>query len=240
MTRRDARRRSRSTVHAVTQCVLRVDDRNLRVAKAEGRDAAVPGTVLHWHQESGRASSRRPRSAAAWPRRCARCAARASSASTTSATSPASRRARSHRSSAATAASRWRRSCGSARRWRDDRRPAARRGAGRLSDRPPHRRSRGRPRAHRPAARRPGPADRPRPPRPARVRAPSRPPPGTGIVAVASGLVQVQVAGQTPAVAPRRGARRRQRRTSRAGATSVRPRPSCSGSSTAGLASLGA
>jgi transcriptional regulator with XRE-family HTH domain len=43
------------TVHAVTQCVLRVDDRNLRVAKAEGRDATVPGTVLHWHQEGGRA-----------------------------------------------------------------------------------------------------------------------------------------------------------------------------------------
>jgi transcriptional regulator with XRE-family HTH domain len=43
------------TVHAVTQCVLRVDDRSLRVAKAEGRDDSVLGTVLHWHQEGGRA-----------------------------------------------------------------------------------------------------------------------------------------------------------------------------------------
>ena len=43
--------------------------------------------------------------------------------------------------------------------------------------------------------------DRPRPPRPARVRRAVRGrAPGTGIVAVASGLVQVQVAGQTPAV----------------------------------------
>jgi transcriptional regulator with XRE-family HTH domain len=43
------------TVHAVTQCVLRIDNRSLRVAKAEGRDDSVPGTVLHWHQEGGRA-----------------------------------------------------------------------------------------------------------------------------------------------------------------------------------------
>ena len=42
------------TVHAVTQCVLRVDDRSVRVAKAEGRDDGVRGTVLHWHQEGGR------------------------------------------------------------------------------------------------------------------------------------------------------------------------------------------
>jgi transcriptional regulator with XRE-family HTH domain len=41
-------------VHAVTQCVLDVDDRSIRVAKAEGRDDAVLGTVLHWHQEGGR------------------------------------------------------------------------------------------------------------------------------------------------------------------------------------------
>ena len=41
-------------VHAVTQCVLRIDDRSLRVAKAEGREDSVPGTVLHWHQEGGR------------------------------------------------------------------------------------------------------------------------------------------------------------------------------------------
>jgi transcriptional regulator with XRE-family HTH domain len=42
------------TVHAVTQCVLQVDDRSVRVAKAEGRDDSVRGTVLHWHQEAGR------------------------------------------------------------------------------------------------------------------------------------------------------------------------------------------
>jgi transcriptional regulator with XRE-family HTH domain len=41
-------------VHAVTQCVLDVDDRSIRVAKAEGRDDGVRGTVLHWHQEGGR------------------------------------------------------------------------------------------------------------------------------------------------------------------------------------------
>jgi transcriptional regulator with XRE-family HTH domain len=41
-------------VHAVTQCVLSLDDRSIRVAKAEGRDDAVLGTVLHWHQEGGR------------------------------------------------------------------------------------------------------------------------------------------------------------------------------------------
>jgi transcriptional regulator with XRE-family HTH domain len=44
----------RDAVHAVTQCVLDVDDRSIRVAKAEGRDDAVLGTVLHWHQEGGR------------------------------------------------------------------------------------------------------------------------------------------------------------------------------------------
>jgi XRE family transcriptional regulator, regulator of sulfur utilization len=43
----------RDTVEAVTQCVLRVDERSVRVAKAEGRDDAVRGTVLHWHEEHG-------------------------------------------------------------------------------------------------------------------------------------------------------------------------------------------
>jgi transcriptional regulator with XRE-family HTH domain len=42
------------TVQAVTQCVLRVDGRSVRVTKAEGRDDSVRGTVLHWHQEAGR------------------------------------------------------------------------------------------------------------------------------------------------------------------------------------------
>ncbi len=41
-------------VQAVTQCVLRVDERSIRVVKAEGRDDAVRGSVLHWHEEVGR------------------------------------------------------------------------------------------------------------------------------------------------------------------------------------------
>jgi len=41
-------------VQAITQCVLRVDERVIRVAKAEGRDDAVRGSVLHWHMEDGR------------------------------------------------------------------------------------------------------------------------------------------------------------------------------------------
>jgi transcriptional regulator with XRE-family HTH domain len=41
----------RDTVEAVTQCVLRVDERSVRVAKAEGRDERVRGSVLHWHQD---------------------------------------------------------------------------------------------------------------------------------------------------------------------------------------------
>ncbi len=43
----------RDTVEAVTQCVLRVDERSLRVAKAEGRGERVRGSVLHWHEEDG-------------------------------------------------------------------------------------------------------------------------------------------------------------------------------------------
>ncbi len=41
----------RDTVHAVTQCVLRIDERTVRVVKAEGRDDGVTGTMLHWHSE---------------------------------------------------------------------------------------------------------------------------------------------------------------------------------------------
>ena len=41
----------RETVAAVTQCILRVDDRSVRVTKAEGREDRVAGSVLHWHQE---------------------------------------------------------------------------------------------------------------------------------------------------------------------------------------------
>jgi transcriptional regulator with XRE-family HTH domain len=43
----------RDTVESVTQCVLRVDERSVRVVKAEGRDDGVRGSVLHWHEEHG-------------------------------------------------------------------------------------------------------------------------------------------------------------------------------------------
>jgi transcriptional regulator with XRE-family HTH domain len=45
----------RDTVESVTQCVLRVDERSIRVAKAEGRGEGARGAVLHWHLEDGRA-----------------------------------------------------------------------------------------------------------------------------------------------------------------------------------------
>ena len=41
----------RDTVTAVTQCILHVDERGVRVVKAEGRGGRVAGAVLHWHQE---------------------------------------------------------------------------------------------------------------------------------------------------------------------------------------------
>ncbi len=44
----------RDTVEAVTQCVLQVDERSVRVAKAEARGDGVKGSVLHWHEEGGR------------------------------------------------------------------------------------------------------------------------------------------------------------------------------------------
>jgi transcriptional regulator with XRE-family HTH domain len=43
----------RDAVHAVTQCVLRVDARNVHVLKAEARPDAVLGAVLQWHEEDG-------------------------------------------------------------------------------------------------------------------------------------------------------------------------------------------
>jgi transcriptional regulator with XRE-family HTH domain len=43
------------TVQAVTQCVLTVDDHCIRVAKAEGREDGVRGTLFHWREEGGRA-----------------------------------------------------------------------------------------------------------------------------------------------------------------------------------------
>jgi transcriptional regulator with XRE-family HTH domain len=45
----------RDTVESVTQCVLRVDERSIRVAKAEGRGEGARGAVLHWHLEDDRA-----------------------------------------------------------------------------------------------------------------------------------------------------------------------------------------
>jgi transcriptional regulator with XRE-family HTH domain len=44
----------RETVRRVTQCILRVDERSVRVTKAEGRDDGVTGTVLHWHTDGAR------------------------------------------------------------------------------------------------------------------------------------------------------------------------------------------
>lgn len=43
----------RDTVESVTQCVLRVDERRVHVAKAEGRPEEVRGSVLHWHTQDG-------------------------------------------------------------------------------------------------------------------------------------------------------------------------------------------
>ncbi len=45
----------RETVESVTQCVLRVDERSVRVAKAEGRADGTRGSVLHWEVQDGRA-----------------------------------------------------------------------------------------------------------------------------------------------------------------------------------------
>ena len=54
MSARDTPASLQDTVSAVTQCVLRVDERNVHVLKAEGRDDSVRGSVLHWHDEGGR------------------------------------------------------------------------------------------------------------------------------------------------------------------------------------------
>jgi transcriptional regulator with XRE-family HTH domain len=54
MSARDTPPAVQETVEAVTQCVLRVDERSIQVVKAEGRDDAVRGSVLHWHEEAGR------------------------------------------------------------------------------------------------------------------------------------------------------------------------------------------
>ena len=44
----------RDTVESITQCILRVDERSVRVAKAEGRPDSARGSVLHWHLQDGR------------------------------------------------------------------------------------------------------------------------------------------------------------------------------------------
>ena len=53
MSARDNPPALRDAVVATTQCVLRVDEGSVQVFKADGRDDAVIGTVLHWHQEDG-------------------------------------------------------------------------------------------------------------------------------------------------------------------------------------------
>jgi transcriptional regulator with XRE-family HTH domain len=44
----------RETVQSVTQVILRIDERSIRVAKAEARADGVRGSVLHWHIQGGR------------------------------------------------------------------------------------------------------------------------------------------------------------------------------------------
>ncbi|HET8950636.1 MAG TPA: helix-turn-helix transcriptional regulator [Solirubrobacteraceae bacterium] len=53
MSARDTPAALRDAVVATTQCVLRVDERSLQVVKAEGRPEDVIGTLLHWHDEDG-------------------------------------------------------------------------------------------------------------------------------------------------------------------------------------------
>ena len=42
----------RDTVEAVTTCVMRLDRHSVRVAKAEGRDHGVRGSLLHWRADA--------------------------------------------------------------------------------------------------------------------------------------------------------------------------------------------
>jgi transcriptional regulator with XRE-family HTH domain len=44
----------RETVRAVTQCILRLDERGVRITKAEGRHDGVIGSVLLWRREDDR------------------------------------------------------------------------------------------------------------------------------------------------------------------------------------------
>ena len=244
MSARDTPASVQETVQAVTQCVLRVDERSVRVVKAEGRDDAVRGSVLHWHEDAGRpvlepAGDRRPRRdvaaldpprAHAQPARPRRprgrdgerdLAGRAGRAGALAGDArPAERGAGGHR-----------------------RRAAARRGSGRLPHRPPDRGPPPRPRPLAHAARRrptrtcgstwctstrASPARRRAPPGRGRGSSPSRP-----------ASCRCKVAGQTPADAPRGGAGRRHRAGSRGGGTSGSPRPCCSGSSSPEASAIG-
>jgi transcriptional regulator with XRE-family HTH domain len=54
MSARDTPQQVRDAVGAITQCMLHVDERSVRVLKAEARDDAVRGAVLHWREEAGR------------------------------------------------------------------------------------------------------------------------------------------------------------------------------------------
>ncbi|MGH2876242.1 MAG: helix-turn-helix domain-containing protein [Solirubrobacteraceae bacterium] len=54
MSARDSPEALRETVQSVTQCILRVDERSVRVTKAEGRPQGARGSVLHWYDDDGR------------------------------------------------------------------------------------------------------------------------------------------------------------------------------------------
>ncbi|MGH2927347.1 MAG: hypothetical protein ACRDL8_04010, partial [Solirubrobacteraceae bacterium] len=54
MSARDSPDALRETVQSVTQCILRVDERSVRVTKAEGRPQGARGSVLHWYDDDGR------------------------------------------------------------------------------------------------------------------------------------------------------------------------------------------
>ena len=54
MSARDTPAVVQETVHAGAHCMLHVDERSVRVVKAEGRNGAIRGSVLHWHEQAGR------------------------------------------------------------------------------------------------------------------------------------------------------------------------------------------
>ena len=54
MSARDTPAVVQETVRAVANCMLHVDERSVRMVKAEGRNGAVRGAVLHWHEQAGR------------------------------------------------------------------------------------------------------------------------------------------------------------------------------------------